>query len=84
MAVSQIDMYYDTRQAVHVNNSDPTNNPYTELREVPLSAEIRFEDGPNRTIDAENFTAPNGKEFETARFLIGRAILDPDAVVVPT
>lgn len=83
-AISHLDMFYDTRSAVHVTDSNPTNNPHTELREVPRSAEIVFEDGPNRIINAEDFEAPNGKGFETARFLIGRALLDPDARVVPT
>lgn len=83
MAVSHLDMFYDTRQAVHIDNSDPANNPNTELTSVPAAAEIRYIDGPNRRIDGDQYEAPNGKGFETARFLIGRAMLDPDATVVP-
>lgn len=84
MPVSHLDMFYDTRQAVHVENSSPVNNPNTELKTVPTAAEIHFADGPDRSIDCGEFEAPNGKGFETARFLISRAMLDPDATVVPT
>ena len=76
-------MFYDTRQAIHIDNSDPANNPNTELTSVPTSAEIRFADHDDRLIDAEEFEAPNSKGFETARFLISRAMYDPDATVVP-
>jgi hypothetical protein len=84
MPVSHLDMFYDTRQAVHIDNSDPANNPNTELTTVPTAAEIRYEDSPDRHIDGEHFEAPDGKGFETARWLISRAMLDPDATVVPT
>jgi hypothetical protein len=84
MTVSHLDMFYNTRGAVHVTDSDPSNNPNTSLTRVPKAAEIRFADNPDQFIDAEEFEAPNGKGFETARFLIGRAMLDPDATVVPT
>jgi len=82
-AISHLQMFYETRQAVHVNDSDPANNPNTELTRVPKAAEIRFADGPNRFIDSNEFEAPDGKGFETARFLISRAMMDPDATVVP-
>ena len=81
--VSHLDMFYDTRRAVHVSDSDPVNNPNTELQIVPESAEIVFSGGPNRKIDANDFEAPNGRGYETATFLISRAMLDPDATVVP-
>lgn len=74
-------MFYDTRSAVHITDSDPSNNPNTELTAVPKKAEIRYIDSPDRVIDAESYEAPNGKGYETARFLIGRAMLDPDATV---
>jgi hypothetical protein len=80
---SHLSMFYETRSSVHINNSDPSNNPNTELKEVPVSAEIRYDGFPNRFIDSQSFEAPEGKGFETARFLIGRAMLDPDATVVP-
>jgi hypothetical protein len=76
-------MFYDTRMAVHVSDSNPVNTPNTELNSPPLAAEIVYEDSPDRTIDAETFDAPNGKGFETARFLLNRALLDPDATVIP-
>lgn len=81
--VSHLDLFYETRQSIHINDSDPANNPNTELTRVPKAAEIRFADYDNRVIDAEEFEAPNGKGFETARFLISRAMMDPDATVVP-
>lgn len=83
MTVSHLSMFWDTRQSVHITDSDPCNSPNTELKQTPTKAEIRYEDNPNRTIDCEDFEAPNGKGFETARLLIGRAMLDPDATVVP-
>jgi len=76
-------MFYNTRGSVAISDSNPANSPNTDLNSVPKSAEIRYEDGPNRTIDSEEFEAPNGRGFRTARFLIGRAMLDPDATVVP-
>jgi len=78
-----LQMFYESRQSVHVGNSDPCNNPNTELTSVPKSAEIKFGDSASHLIDAEQFEAPNGKGFETARFLISRAMLDPDATVIP-
>lgn len=83
MTVSHLDMFYDTRKSIAISNSDPANNPNTDLSSVPEAAEIRYKDGPNRSLDGSNFEAPNGKGFETVRFLIGRAMLDPDATVVP-
>lgn len=84
MTVSHLDMFYDTRGSVHVANSDPSNNPNTDLKQTPKAVEIHYADHPDRLIDATEFEAPNGKGFETARFIIGRAMLDPDATVVPT
>lgn len=83
MPVSHLDMFYDTRQAVHINNSDPANSPNTTLNRVPTAAKIRYAESPNRHIDGEEFEAPNGKGYKTARWLISRAMLDPDAVVTP-
>lgn len=82
-AVSHLDMFYDTRLSMAITDSSPANNPYTELSEVPQAAEIRYEDQPDHTINCEEFEVPNEKGFETARFLISRAMYDPDAVVVP-
>jgi hypothetical protein len=82
MPVSKLDMFYETRQSVHVGDSNPSNSSNTELTSVPKAAEIRYEDHPNRLIDATQFEAPKDKGFETARFLIGRAMLDPDAIVI--
>ena len=76
-------MFYDTRQAIHIDNSDPANSPNTELTSVPKSAEIHYADHSDRLIGPETFESPNGKGFEVARFLISRAMLDPDATVVP-
>lgn len=83
MPVSHLDLFYETRHSIHITDSDPCNSPNTELKQVPKAAEIRYEDSPNREIDCEEFEAPNGKGFETARFFISRAMLDPDATVVP-
>jgi hypothetical protein len=76
-------MFYRTRQAVHVNDSDPANSPNTNLNRVPKAAEIHYDGFPDRFIDSDQFEAPDGRGFETARFLIGRAMVDPDATVVP-
>lgn len=81
--LSHLEMFYETRKSIHVNNSDPANSPNTELKEVPFTAEIRYKGFSNRFIDGDSFEAPNEKGFETARFLIGRAMLDPDATVIP-
>jgi hypothetical protein len=82
--VSHLDIFYDTRFSLAVTNSGPSNNPNTGLTEVPKAAIIHFEDGPERYVDSMDFDAPNGKGYETAQFLIGRAMMDPDAVVEPT
>jgi len=74
-------MFYETRRAVHVKDSDPTKSPHTELSSVPTKAEIRYADHENKVVDCEEFEAPNGKGYETAKFLIERSMLDPDAVV---
>jgi len=83
-AISHLDMFYETRGSTYVSASDPSSSPNTELNSTPTAAEIRFADGPNRFIDAEEFEAPDGNGFEVARFLIQRAMMDADAVVVPT
>lgn len=83
MTVTHLDMFYDTRNSIHITNSNPANNPNTGLNTVPKAAEIKYEDHDDRFIDAEEFDAPDGKGFETARWLLGRAMLDPDATVVP-
>lgn len=80
--ISHVDMFYESRRAVHVRDSDPTKSPHTELNSVPTKAEIRYADHENRVIDSEEFEAPNGKGYETAQFLISRAMIDSDAVVV--
>jgi hypothetical protein len=80
--VSHLDMFYNTRFSVGIDPTDPSMNPNAKMNRVPKPAEIRYEDGPNRVIDPESFEAPNEKGYETAMFLIGRAMADPDATVV--
>ena len=80
--ISHLSMFYETRRAIHVQDSDPTKSPHTELNSVPTKAEIRYEEHENRVVDCEEFEAPNGKGYETAQFLISRAMIAPDAVVV--
>jgi len=79
--ISHTQMFWETRRAIHVKDSDPTKSPHTELNSVPTKAEIRYADHENRVIDSEEFEAPDGKGYETAQLLISRAMLDPDAVV---
>ena len=81
--ISHVDMFYESRRAVHVGDSDPAKSPHTELSSVPTKAEIRYADHENRVIDCKEFEAPNGKGYETAKLLLGRAMLDPCATVVP-
>jgi hypothetical protein len=83
MPVSHLNHFYDTRDSMAVTDSNPSNSPNTELTEVPKAAEIRYITNPNKFIDAREFEAPDNKGFETARWLISRAMLDPDAVVIP-
>lgn len=81
--VSHLDMFYDTRLSVHVSETDPSANPNSTENSVPEAATIHYKDGEDQVVDPEEIEAPNGKDFETARFLIGRALLDPDATVEP-
>lgn len=83
MPISHLEMFYESRFAVHVADTDPSNNPNTTLTQVPTTAEIRYRDSPNRVINSKSYDAPNGKGYETAQFFIGRAMMDPDATVVP-
>jgi hypothetical protein len=83
MPVSHLQMFYETRQSVFVSDSNPSNSPNTELNRIPTAATIRYEDYPDRSLDAEEYSSPDGKGYEIAKLLIGRAMLDPDAVVVP-
>lgn len=83
MPVTHLTMFYESRFSTHVRATNPANNPNTELTEVPTKAEIRYKDENNRVVDSNEFDAPNGKGYETAQFFISRAMLDPDAVVVP-
>lgn len=84
MTVSHIDLFYETRGSVHISRSDATNNPYTELKSVPEACEIRYDDGTVREVNCNKFDAPDGDGYKIARFLIERAMLDPDATVIPT
>ena len=79
--ISHVGMFYETRRAIHVQDSDPTKSPHTELNSVPTKAEIRYADHENRVIDCDEFEAPNGKGYQTAKLLIERSMLDPGAVV---
>lgn len=83
MGISHMDMFYDTRLSVHVSNTNPANNPNATLNSVPEAAEIHYKDTEDRVVDPDEIEAPNGKDFKTARFLISRAMIDPDATVVP-
>lgn len=76
-------MFYESRLSIQVSDSDPTDNPHTELTYTPDVAQICYADDTVRHIDSNEYDAPNGKGYETAQFLIGRALLDPDAVVIP-
>jgi hypothetical protein len=76
-------MFWDSRWAVQFTNSDPSASPNTDLSYTPESATIHYETGVTREIDCNEFEAPNGKGYETAKLLIGRAMLDPEATVVP-
>jgi hypothetical protein len=82
-AVSHLDMFYDTRNSVHIDNTNPANNPNTELNNTPDEAVIRYEDGTEQHVDAAEWSGRCEKGFEIARFLVGRAMLDPDARVIP-
>jgi hypothetical protein len=81
--VTHLSLFYETRSSVFVQNSAPSNSPNTELTESPEAAEIDYQDGPTREIDSAEFEAPEGKGYETAQFIIERAMLDPDAFVRP-
>lgn len=83
-AVTHKELFYKTRASMFVQNSDPANSANTELTKSPEAAEIVYKDGPTRQIDSTEFEAPDGKGYETAQFLIERAMLDPDAIVRPT
>lgn len=82
-AISHLDMFYETRSSVHVTDSNPANNPNTELNSVPEVATIHFEEYEDREIDSHAFEGPDGKGYEIAQWFVGRAMLDPDATVVP-
>lgn len=83
--VGHLDMFYETRaeEAIHVSDSDPCNSPNTELTSVPESAEIRYDGYPDRELDATSFENLTGEGYKLAQFLIERAMLDPDATVIP-
>ena len=81
--VSHLSMFYDTRASVHIDNTNPANNPNTELNDTPDKAVVRYEDGTEQHVDAAEYAERVDRGFEIARFLVGRAMLDPDARVVP-
>lgn len=78
MSFTHLNLFYDSRANVFIQNSSPANNPNTDLSEVPRHAEIHFEHGPTREVSESTFDDP-----EISEFLLGRALLDPDATVVP-
>lgn len=85
MSISHLDMFYETRFSLHVSDSHPSSSPNTELTETPESAEIRYNNGVVREVNPDTFAAPDGSRgYEAAKFFIGRAMLDPDATVIPT
>lgn len=81
--VSHLSMFYDSRWAVQFTNSDASASPNTDLSYTPEAATIRYESGVTRELDCNQFEAPKGKGYETAKFLISRAMLDPEATVIP-
>lgn len=81
--ISHVGMFYETRFSVPVSDSDPANNPNTDLNRVPEAAEIHVEDGEDREVQPEDFELPNTDGYEMAQFFIGRAMLDPTVTVVP-
>jgi hypothetical protein len=85
MAVTALDMFYETREpeAVHITNSDAANNPNTELTQTPTSAVIRYESGVVREVPEEHPEMEGKDRYKLSQFLISRAMLDPDAVVTP-
>lgn len=83
MSVSHLSLFYDTRSNVHIKNTDPSNSSKTALNETPEVALVRYEDGTERFVDSLKYKAPNGKGYETEQFLLERAMLDPDATVIP-
>ena len=83
MTVSHLSMFYDTRQSVYVENTNPCNNPNTELNSVPEKAEIKYPDQSARVIGSDSFNVNDADGYKVAKFLISRAMYDPDAVVIP-
>lgn len=81
--ITHLGMFYDTRQSVAVTNTDPANNPNTALTKTPKRAEVQYPDQEPRLIEAEKYEADGVDGFKVARFLISRAMLDPDATVTP-
>jgi hypothetical protein len=76
--------FYESRATVQHRNSDPCKSPHTELTSVPESATIRYRDQENQAMSPDTITDSFERNYEASRFFIERAMLDPDAVVVPT
>lgn len=76
--------FYESRSTVQHRNSDPCRSPHTELRSVPEAAVVRYENGVTQEIHPDLLPDDFEKSYDAAQFFIGRAMIDPDAVVVPT
>lgn len=76
-------MWYETKSTVHIDTTSPANNPNTELKTVPETARIKYDDGTVRKVDSLSYRAPENNGYKTAQFLISRAMFDPNAVVLP-
>jgi hypothetical protein len=74
-------MFYDTRNG-YIENSDPSNSPNTDLREIPEKVEIDFGD-VQQEVDCEEWDSRTSRGWRAGQFVIGRAMLDPDATVKP-
>lgn len=75
--ISATDLFYESRQSTSVSRTNPANNKHNNLSTVPQAACISFGNGTQREVSPDN----QGKDV--SRFLISRAMIDPDATVEP-
>jgi hypothetical protein len=83
MTFTHLNLWFDSRASPYIKNSSPVNNPNTDLSEVPREAKIHFEHGSTRELSVSKFESLDCGGDKVRRFLIERALLDPDATVVP-
>lgn len=81
---THLDLWYQTRTAPHIEDTSAANNPNTDLAQVPQEATIIFADGPDRDISPSAFEGRCAEPQKVSDFLIQRAMLDPDATVIPS